>query len=82
MSNNPKSIKLEVNKLVESKVFLVIPLRQFVPYLSECEYENKILITLHRRENHDKKRVVQHTKCYASNHPDHDGYCQSILIEC
>lgn len=24
------------------------------PYLGYCDYENKILITLHRRENHDK----------------------------
>lgn len=28
-------------------------LDNLLPYKSECEYQNKVLVTLHRRENHD-----------------------------
>jgi len=48
-------------------------LDNLLPYLSQCEYENKILITLHRRENHDKiKEWFNTLNVIASNHPDHE----------
>lgn len=31
-------------------------LDNLVPYLNECEYTNKVLVTLHRRENHSEMR--------------------------
>jgi len=42
-------------RISDNKIFVVgnTVLDNLIPYKTKCEYTNKILVTLHRRENHD-----------------------------